>query len=127
MSLAFMYKANAELSLKMAAAATTPEMRKKWTDLAAHWQKKSEMGDQFSEAGTKHLDDGPSISPSLTAPPVSPLVENQDLVPSLTQRDRGALLAVWSALQEPSGSPKSVPKIEPENMFEQLLNGRSKT
>jgi len=40
-------------------------MRKQWTDLAVHWLKKAEMGDQFSELGTKHLDDGPTISPVL--------------------------------------------------------------
>ena len=75
MSLSFLYKANADLSFQMAGAAKTPEMRKQWTDLAVHWLKKAEMGDQFSELGTKHLDDGPTISPGVLAPAVPPLVE----------------------------------------------------
>ena len=99
MSLSFLYKANADLSFQMAGAAKTPEMRKQWTDLAVHWLKKAEMGDQFSELGTKHLDDGPTISPGVLAPAVPPLVENQDLIPPLTPRDRGTLAAVWTALQ----------------------------
>ena len=97
MSLSFLYKANADLSFQMAGAAKTPEMRKQWTDLAVHWLKKAEMGDQFSELGTKHLDDGPTISPGVLAPAVPPLVENQDLIPPLTPRDRRTLAAVWTA------------------------------
>jgi hypothetical protein len=115
MSLAFLYKANADLSFQMAAAAKTPEMRKKWTDLAVHWQTKATMGCQFVGTGTKHLDDGPSISPSLKTPEVSTRVENrgQDLaapadqgIASLTPREKGTLAAIWTALQaEPTPSP----------------------
>jgi hypothetical protein len=110
-----LFKTNSAICTRMAAAATSPEVRQQWNELAAHWQMKAEANgperkavqvevSKPSPVATKTVAEM-VVSSILTIEPHSAARVVPKLVP---HEERAALEAIWQAIQAPAKSTASV-------------------
>jgi hypothetical protein len=115
-----LFKTNSAICTRMAAAATSPEVRQQWNELATHWQMKAEANISQTnaperEAGQVEVSRPSPVATKTVAEMVvssTPTIEPHSaarVVPTLVpHEERAALEAIWQAIQAPAKSTASV-------------------